>query len=145
MFNNGIFNFLSEFKFAEGYYSKRLTNFAFPAYTLIWMFFSFLSGGYDRPFKLLKMIRGVLVGTGFILIIYSLLPEDYRFSRALILLGTAFTVSVYNTIGQSVYTSKSTTASITTIDLSAQPAGVYHVKVSNGNGSFDKAIVFSNK
>ncbi len=85
----------SEFKFAEGYYSKRLTNFAFPAYTLIWMFFSFLSGGYDRPFKLLKMIRGVLVGTGFILIIYSLLPEDYRFSRALILLGTAFTVSVY--------------------------------------------------
>lgn len=85
----------SEFKFTEGYYSKRLTNFAFPAYTLIWMFFNFLSGGYDRPFRLLKMIRGVLVGTGFILIIYSLLPEDYRFSRALILLGTAYAIFVY--------------------------------------------------
>lgn len=85
----------TEFKFNEGYYSERLTNFAFPSYTLIWMFFSFLSGGYDRPFRLLKMIRGVLVGTGFILIIYSLLPEDYRFSRALILLGTAYAIVVY--------------------------------------------------
>lgn len=85
----------SEFKFTEGYYSDKLTNFAFPAYTLIWMFFNFLSGGYDKPFRFLKMIRGVLVGTGFILIIYSLLPEDYRFSRALILLGTAYAVLVY--------------------------------------------------
>lgn len=85
----------SEFKFTEGYYSERLTNFAFPAYTLIWMFFNFLSGGYDKPFRLTKMIRGVLVGTGFILIVYSLLPEDYRFSRALILLGTAYVVLVY--------------------------------------------------
>ncbi len=85
----------SEFKFTEGYYSDKLTDFAFPAYTLIWMFFSFLSGGYDKPFRFLKMLRGVLVGTGFILIIYSLLPEDYRFSRALILLGTAYAVLVY--------------------------------------------------
>jgi GT2 family glycosyltransferase len=84
-----------QFKFTEHYYSERLINFAFPAYTLIWMFFSFLSGGYDRPFKVFKMIRGVLVGTAIILIIYSLLPENYRFSRALILLGTAYTVLVY--------------------------------------------------
>lgn len=85
----------SEFKFTEGYYSKELTNFAFPAYSLIWMFFNFLSGGYDKPFRFLKMIRGVLVGTGFILIIYSLLPEEYRFSRALILLGTVYAILVY--------------------------------------------------
>jgi O-antigen biosynthesis protein len=85
----------ARFKFTEGYYSKRLIDFAFPAYTLIWMFFSYLSGGYDRPFRFLKMIRGVLAGTAMILIIYSLLPEHYRFSRALILLGTAYAVIVY--------------------------------------------------
>jgi O-antigen biosynthesis protein len=84
-----------EIKFTENYYSERLISFAFPVYTLLWMFFSFLSGGYDRPFKLFKMIRGVLVGTAIILIVYSLLPEQYRFSRALILLGTAYTVLVY--------------------------------------------------
>ncbi len=85
----------AQFKFAENYYSERLISFAFPVYTLIWMFLNYLSGGYDKPFRFLKMIRGVLVGTAIILIIYSLLPENYRFSRALILLGTAYTVLVY--------------------------------------------------
>lgn len=85
----------SEFKFAEDYYSDKLTNFAFPVYTLIWMFFNFLSGGYDKPFKPFKMLRGVLAGTGLILIIYSLLPEEYRFSRALILLGTGYAAIAY--------------------------------------------------
>jgi GT2 family glycosyltransferase len=84
-----------QFKFNDDYYSKRLIDLAFPIYTLLWMFFSYLSGGYDKPFRFLKMIRGVLVGTAIILIIYSLLPENYRFSRALILFGTAYTVLVY--------------------------------------------------
>lgn len=82
-------------KFNDDYYSKRLIDLAFPIYTLIWMFFSYLSGGYDKPFRFLKMIRGVLVGTAIILIMYALLPENYRFSRALILFGTAYTVLVY--------------------------------------------------
>jgi GT2 family glycosyltransferase len=84
-----------QFKFNDDYYSKRLIDLAFPIYTLIWMFFSYLSGGYDKPFRFLKMIRGVLVGTAIILILYSLLPENYRFSRALILIGTAYTILVY--------------------------------------------------
>jgi len=37
----------------------------------------------------------VLVGTGIILIIYSLLPEVYRFSRALILLGMGWVLLSY--------------------------------------------------
>ncbi|MBK7666089.1 MAG: glycosyltransferase [Sphingobacteriaceae bacterium] len=84
-----------QFKFNDDYYSKRLIDLAFPIYTVIWMFFSYLSGGYDKPFRFLKMIRGVLVGTAIILILYSLLPENYRFSRALILIGTAYTILVY--------------------------------------------------
>jgi hypothetical protein len=51
------------------------------------MFTVYLSGGYDKPIRLFKIIRGIFVGTGIILIAYSLLPEAYRFSRALILLG----------------------------------------------------------
>jgi O-antigen biosynthesis protein len=75
-----------------GSYEEWLINIAFPAYILIWMFSVFLSGGYDRPVNLKKIFRGVLVGTGVILIIYSLLPEQYRFSRAIILLGSAGTL-----------------------------------------------------
>jgi O-antigen biosynthesis protein len=83
------------FKLLQGFYSERLTTYAFPAYTLVWMSFAFLSGGYDSPLKLSRIVRGVLVGTAFILIGYSLLPEAYRFSRALILLGTSWALLVF--------------------------------------------------
>nr|MDQ3049131.1 glycosyltransferase family 2 protein [Bacteroidota bacterium] len=75
-------------KFIEGgSYSFALISIAFPSYILIWMFTVYLSGGYDKPVRLFRILRGILVGTGIILIGYSLLPEAYRFSRALILFG----------------------------------------------------------
>jgi GT2 family glycosyltransferase len=83
------------YKLYPNFYSASILRIAFPVYTLVWMFFSYLSGGYDRPLKLNRIIRGVLTGSAFILIIYSLLPEYYRFSRALILLGTVSTCGVY--------------------------------------------------
>lgn len=55
----------------------------------------FINGGYDKPIKIKRIISGILVGTGIILIIYSLLPETYRFSRALILLGTVSTTVAF--------------------------------------------------
>ena len=83
-------------KFLEGgSYSSALVNIAFSAYILIWMFTVYLSGGYDKPVRLFRIIRGILVGTGIILIAYSLLPEAYRFSRALILLGMGWVVLSY--------------------------------------------------
>ena len=83
-------------KFLEGgSYSSALVNIAFPAYILIWMFTVYLSGGYDKPVRLFRIISGILVGTGIILIAYSLLPEAYRFSRALIILGMGWVVLSY--------------------------------------------------
>jgi len=61
-----------------------------PVYVLIWVLGIFLSGGYDRPLRIGNGVRGVLSGTVFILVVYALLSEEYRFSRALILLGTAW-------------------------------------------------------
>ncbi|MCK6650396.1 MAG: glycosyl transferase family 2, partial [Bacteroidia bacterium] len=78
-----------------GSYSQAIIAIAFPAYILIWMFTVYLSGGYDKPVRLFRILRGVLVGTGIILIGYSLLPEDYRFSRALILLGMGWVMITY--------------------------------------------------
>ncbi|HEV7230692.1 MAG TPA: glycosyltransferase [Bacteroidia bacterium] len=80
-------------KFSEGaYYSQRLIAVAFPAYVFTWLFTVFLSGGYDKPVRLWKLVRGVVIGTGIILMVYALLPEAYRFSRALILLGSIWTL-----------------------------------------------------
>lgn len=71
-------------------YSEKLLSVAFPIYATAWIIMVYFNGGYDKPIKLLKIIRGVLVGSVFILMGYSLLPEYLRFSRALILLGTGW-------------------------------------------------------
>ena len=63
-----------------------------PMYIGVWLFSVFLSAGYDKPVKASKIVRGIFIGTAVILVIYALLPEQYRFSRALILLGTLWAI-----------------------------------------------------
>jgi GT2 family glycosyltransferase len=95
----GIKNYYEKnIRFIEGgSYSEELISIAFPAYAVIWMLLIYLSGGYDRPIRLYKIARGVLVGTCVILIGYSLLPEHYRFSRALIVFGMGWVLISYLT------------------------------------------------
>ncbi len=75
-----------------GYFQNELVNIFFPIYTLVWLLSVYFSGGYDKPVRLLKIMRGILVGTAGILIVYSLLPEIYRFSRAMILFGAGLSM-----------------------------------------------------
>lgn len=58
-----------------------------PLYCMVWITTVFFSGGYDLPIKPARIIRGIFTGTLLILVIYALMPEELRFSRALILLG----------------------------------------------------------
>jgi hypothetical protein len=76
--------------FNENIYSEKLLSVAFPLYAIVWIVMVYFNGGYDKPIKLVKIGRGVIIGTVFILMGYSLLPESLRFSRALILLGTSW-------------------------------------------------------
>lgn len=82
-------------RYAEvsGSYLDSLVYIAFSCYLIIWIMAVYLNGGYDKPIRLAKLARGILIGTGIILIIYSLLPEVYRFSRALILIGAAWALT----------------------------------------------------
>jgi len=75
----------------EKNYPNKLIGFALPIYTLVWLLSVFFSGGYDKPIKLLHILRGALLGTGIILSAYALLPKDLQFSRIIILLGAAWT------------------------------------------------------
>ena len=58
-----------------------------PAYILTWLISVYISGGYDKPIKLSKIVQGIFIGTVFILVVYALLSESQRFSRAIIVLG----------------------------------------------------------
>ncbi len=75
-----------------GHYPSIFIFVAVPVYILIWLLSVYLSGGYDRPIRLRKVTQGMVVGTVIILVLYSLLPESYRFSRALIILGATWGV-----------------------------------------------------
>ncbi len=70
-----------------GSYPVDLVTIALAVYVFIWIFTVFMSGGYDRPLHISRLFRGLFVGTVVILTLYALLPESYRFSRAIILLG----------------------------------------------------------
>lgn len=85
--------FYANFKFSpHSSYSGYFMLFILPLYIIIWLLCVLLSGGYDRPMKGWKAVRGALSGTAIILILYALLPEEYRFSRALILIGSVWVI-----------------------------------------------------
>ncbi|MDR2011096.1 MAG: glycosyltransferase family 2 protein [Bacteroidales bacterium] len=83
----------SEYKFGdENAYPHDLFVFAITSYIIIWIISLIFTGGYDRPVKLKNVYQGIITGAILILVVYSLLPLEMRFSRALILLGSAWVV-----------------------------------------------------
>lgn len=79
-----------------GIYPPVYLNLIVPAYIAIWLASVYLSTGYEKKVKVTELVKGVLIGSLIILIVYALLPETLRFSRALILTGTCW--AVFSTI-----------------------------------------------
>lgn len=79
-------------KFVPGAYPPRYMLAAVPAYIVVWFTAVFLSGGYDRPVRTARIVRGVLLGTVLISAASNFL-DAWRFSKALIILGGAWTVT----------------------------------------------------
>ena len=69
-----------------------------PLYILVWIVSISINKGYRIPFSLQKTNRGILLGTIIILLIYSLLPETSRYSRAIIIFGAMWTTIAMNSI-----------------------------------------------
>ena len=76
----------------EAYYPTIFVTLVVPAYILIWIFSVYFTGGYEKPVNILKSVQGITIGTIIILVIYALLPETFRFSRALILFGSLWAI-----------------------------------------------------
>ena len=71
-------------------YPDTYTNIIVPIYILVMLLSILYSGGYDKPYKKLPFIRGILIGFGSIFLFYSLLNETLRFSRAMIVFAMLF-------------------------------------------------------
>lgn len=79
-------------RFEPGHYPSEFLQIVVPVYIAIWLGGILFSGGYKKPVSLFKILRGLLWGTITILLIYSLVDEELRFSRVLILLGAFWSV-----------------------------------------------------
>ena len=79
-------------RFVRKAYAPALMNTAVPIYIFIWLMAVWLLGGYDKPYKLSKLVRGLFIGTIGIAILYAFQNEAWRFSRAIIILGAFWTV-----------------------------------------------------
>ncbi len=77
-------------RYHPGYYPPEYLHFAVPGYIVILLTGVLFSGGYRKPVSIYKIVRGVLWGAISILIVYSLIDERFRFSRALIILGSVW-------------------------------------------------------
>ncbi|MFT4533334.1 MAG: GT2 family glycosyltransferase [Saprospiraceae bacterium] len=69
------------------YYDKSNLEWNIVFYALIWAFVLWFVGYYQKS-KWQKRLVGVLSGLGTILVLYALLPIEYRSSRVIILAGT---------------------------------------------------------
>ena len=67
-----------------------------PIYILVWLSAIALCKGYRKPIRLSNVNKGIAFGTVAILLVYAILPETMRFSRAVVLFGAMWTVMVVN-------------------------------------------------
>ena len=79
-------------KFVPGDYPPQYMAAAVPAYIVVWLMSTYLSGGYDQPTRTSRIVRGVAVGTLLISAASNFL-DAWRFSKALIILGGVWAVT----------------------------------------------------
>lgn len=68
-------------------YQDELLWIAFPAFTVVYLLTAYYAGLYDKWYRRTQLVRSTLIATLVLIAGYSLLPERYRFSRAIVLLG----------------------------------------------------------
>ena len=79
-------NYYDNIKFdSGGTYPEEVITFGIPILTLLYLISLLLNGAYAIPTAFKNALRGIFSGSLVVLITYSLLSEDYRFSRAVIL------------------------------------------------------------
>lgn len=82
-----IKNLWSQYVRTDIEYESWLLWIAIPAYTVFYLITAYYAGLYDKWYKWGELIRSSAIATIVLLAAYSLLPEHYRFSRAIVLFG----------------------------------------------------------
>lgn len=76
------------------YYPPHYIFCAVPIYISILLFSVYVCGGYVRQLKLARLVSGVFGGMLLLLVFYSLLPAELRYSRALVVMGSVMSLFI---------------------------------------------------
>ena len=95
----GIYWFMNYYeanvkKAAGEYYPEAVDDFGIPIMVGIYILVFLLNGVYALPTKFRNIIQGAFSGSLVVLITYSLLDEEYRFSRAVVLFSVLWTLFI---------------------------------------------------
>ena len=80
------------YKKVPGKFPPEFMTWVVPSYICIWLLSVYFNSGYSKNLKPHRILRGILVGT----IVISLLSnfiDEYRFSKAMILLGAFYSIT----------------------------------------------------
>ena len=91
----GLFALTNYWKMSNIEFPENLNKYSIPIYAFIWVITVFFNGGYDKPLKLFKFLKGAILGTLLILIAYAILPKSLQFSRLFIFIGAAWVILHY--------------------------------------------------
>jgi len=98
----GLIALTNHWKKIDIHFPEFVYNFSIPIYTLIWVMSSLFFGVYDKESKGTAIIKSSVFGTIIILIFYALLPKEWQFSRAFILMGALWVMGSH-VIKRSIY------------------------------------------
>ena len=85
-------------QYRESHFPDYYFSIVIPCYIAIWISSVAINKGYRKPYSTSKTNRGIIFGTIAILLIYALLPETYRFSRAVTVFGAVWTAIAMNVL-----------------------------------------------
>ncbi|HEY2722202.1 MAG TPA: hypothetical protein VGI82_10780, partial [Chitinophagaceae bacterium] len=80
-------NVWSDYVRTDTQYPNKLLLISFPAFSVAYLAVAYYAGLYDKWYRRAGLIRSTFIATLVLLAAYSLLPENLRFSRAIVLFG----------------------------------------------------------
>jgi GT2 family glycosyltransferase len=73
-----------------GEYPVRFVIYNILVYAVLWVIGLAISGAYRSRRSFMSAAKGIMLGTLLIVVYYAFIPESFRYSRAIIILGSAY-------------------------------------------------------